>query len=636
MLDIDGNAISMSVFGAIGYGTLEPGAGELEEQISFTGLTNNANGTVTLTGVSSVGFTTPFTVTSGLTKSHAGSTTFVISNTSGFYTEYTSKRNNEVITNNWTVPDPISAGDIANRGWVLSVVNGGAVSTSSVVVSGTAGETITAGQVVYLKVSDGFWYKASSAASSTTDLVQLGIAQGSGSVGVSISGGVLVKGVDTHQAGLVQGTIYYLSTNGAIASTAGTVERAIGQASSATALYFDPDFYYTPTATIKAASAGNSGTVGSTNRYLTENYIATTYYSADTDQTQSTQNSSTAAGESNSATTKRYLVAQKFVPAKGTINGVSLYKSADTGTFTGTVKVALQIDSAGNPSGSDLASFTITNAVWMTLANSTEFSVSFSSEYSSLTIGGSYWIVVTPSTADDANHINLGVNTAGGYAPGVFKYFNNMDGWVTVTTTMMYFKTLQGIQNKVLMSDSVGLVPTTIRPYSLLSLGSSVVTVNGSSAENTVASKQVTGNFFTANSGFKFKFLGETTAASGVSNTLTWRVKFNGTTITTGTISVTGSGAGNIITRSFTVEGWILNNNSLSTQVVWGTVVDSPKFYVSAAPSGGSVISQSEITLSSSVNTNTPGVIQITYQNSNNDAATISTFRGFIIEKIAA
>jgi hypothetical protein len=86
MLSIDGVALVMAdAFGDIGYATIDPNLGELEEQISFSGLTNNANGTTTLTGVKTVLFLSPYTQTSGLAKTHAGGATFVISNTSGFY-----------------------------------------------------------------------------------------------------------------------------------------------------------------------------------------------------------------------------------------------------------------------------------------------------------------------------------------------------------------------------------------------------------------------------------------------------------------------------------------------------------------------------------------------------------------------
>ncbi len=105
MLDIDGTALVMATdFGSIGYGTLEPGNGTQEEQISFSGLTNNANGTTTLTGVKTVDFQYPYTETSGLAKTHPGSATFIISNTSGFYNKQVSKDDDATITGKYTFP----------------------------------------------------------------------------------------------------------------------------------------------------------------------------------------------------------------------------------------------------------------------------------------------------------------------------------------------------------------------------------------------------------------------------------------------------------------------------------------------------------------------------------------------------
>ena len=82
--DINGVNLVIANFGSVGYGTIEPGNGIQEEQISFTGITQNSDGTATLTGVKHVLFKTPFTESSGMTITHPGSTTFVISNTSGF------------------------------------------------------------------------------------------------------------------------------------------------------------------------------------------------------------------------------------------------------------------------------------------------------------------------------------------------------------------------------------------------------------------------------------------------------------------------------------------------------------------------------------------------------------------------
>jgi hypothetical protein len=67
------------------YMTLEPNNGTQEEAIQFTGVTQNANGTATLTGVSSVGFKYPYTVTSGLALNHAGGVTCIISNDAAMY-----------------------------------------------------------------------------------------------------------------------------------------------------------------------------------------------------------------------------------------------------------------------------------------------------------------------------------------------------------------------------------------------------------------------------------------------------------------------------------------------------------------------------------------------------------------------
>lgn len=105
---IDGTTnLTMTDFGGvIGFGTLEPGNGTLEEQICFTGVTQNSNGTATLTGVSTVLMVSPYTQTSGLAQTHAGSVTFVISNTSGFYDRLTGKADDETITGTWTFTNP--------------------------------------------------------------------------------------------------------------------------------------------------------------------------------------------------------------------------------------------------------------------------------------------------------------------------------------------------------------------------------------------------------------------------------------------------------------------------------------------------------------------------------------------------
>ena len=82
---IDGTNIVTADLGSFAYGTIEPGNGSNEEAILFTGVTQNANGTATLTGVSSLGFKQPYTLTSGIQKTHAGASKFIMSNDAAFY-----------------------------------------------------------------------------------------------------------------------------------------------------------------------------------------------------------------------------------------------------------------------------------------------------------------------------------------------------------------------------------------------------------------------------------------------------------------------------------------------------------------------------------------------------------------------
>lgn len=133
--------------------------------------------------------------------------------------------------------------EIATVGYVLDQVSGGAVSFDNQIISSseaTAGETVSAGDLLYFKTSDQEWYKADADASTTCQVVKLGIALGSGSDGVSITGGVHVGGVYT-TSGLTAGSTYYVSgTAGSISTTAGAYRRQVGVALSTTKLYFNP------------------------------------------------------------------------------------------------------------------------------------------------------------------------------------------------------------------------------------------------------------------------------------------------------------------------------------------------------------------------------------------------------------
>lgn len=260
----------------IAYGTISPISNN-SEFISFTGITQNADGTATLTGViRGLKRSYPYDTSTTFKIPHAGQSIFILSDAPQVFNQYASLQNNNAFTgvNSFTqspsVPDPVNNTDAANKEWVLTVVNGGPVTTSQLIVTGTAGETVAAGTPVYLKAADARWWKAIGTTAATLNNVQLGIAQGSGTAGNTITGGVLIRGVDTHQSGGVAGSIGYVSNTSTITTSVGTVEKAVGNFITATTFAFDPVFYYVPTADIKAASAGNGGTPSSSNKFLTE------------------------------------------------------------------------------------------------------------------------------------------------------------------------------------------------------------------------------------------------------------------------------------------------------------------------------------------------------------------------------
>lgn len=107
-------------------------------------------------------------------------------------------------------------------------------------IEGTAGESLTAGQVVYLSDGSGAlvagrWYLADAdqTYSSTTPLIGFPITDiASGSIGTIRLGGRV-----TGLSGLTAGTIYYVSeTAGALTATAPANSRQVGQADSTTSI----------------------------------------------------------------------------------------------------------------------------------------------------------------------------------------------------------------------------------------------------------------------------------------------------------------------------------------------------------------------------------------------------------------
>jgi len=94
--------IAMSDFGDIGFITFEPETSR-EENASFTGITQNVNGTATLTGVTrGLTFVSPSTTDTALRKSHSGGSIVRVSNSVQFYENLANKYNTGDIKAVWT------------------------------------------------------------------------------------------------------------------------------------------------------------------------------------------------------------------------------------------------------------------------------------------------------------------------------------------------------------------------------------------------------------------------------------------------------------------------------------------------------------------------------------------------------
>lgn len=366
-------------------------------------------------------------------------------------------------------PTGLTANQFATVNYVLSVVSGGTVNfDQQVSTNQTLGETLAVNDLVYFKAADSRWWGVDADDTTTFAGLKLGINKTAGNAGSSAT--IAISGPVTGFTGLTAGVRYYASnTKGSITTSAAqTYTVPIGWALSTTSILLSP---YNTSLDVYRGSAESSA-----NTIVTSNALVLT----PTDQTQTTQDTTSTVGEAD-ATTKHNKLAQSFIAGTSVrrIRGVTLYKSADTGTFTGTVTVSLQADSAGAPSGSSLASVVTTNAVWIVLGVGPQNFI-FSSEYTSLTPGSTYWIVVSTSTSDNSNHPNLGANSAGGYSSGSVKFTNVTDGWTAVATIDLYFKTLLGQVGNVPGGDSNGTIPAEILP-----LTAPVVNVYTSTGANT-------------------------------------------------------------------------------------------------------------------------------------------------------
>lgn len=274
--------------------------------------------------------------------------------------------------------------------------------------------------------------------------------------------------------------------------------------------------------------------------------------------------SSVGLGETDAASNTVKL-AQSFKASKSKIRGADLYKKADTGTFTGTVTVALQADANGNPSGSNLASVTLTNAQWGYITANSAFRVVFDTEYSGLIIDNTYWIVVQTSTSDSANHPNLGAAGGNPYADGQLKTNNTTDGWSTVVNTDLYFKIIEGINSQIVKTSSEGIIVSDVLPVGVLYAGFTAG-VSTSVDTNWIDYMDVTlVDVFNLNTGIKVKAHISATVGNQADEYTQYRLLINGSQIAAINLGDNPLSDADINLQGI-VEFIVLNNNSLSVQ----------------------------------------------------------------------
>lgn len=290
---IDGiTDVTTAMFGALGMAVLEPDTSR-EENISFTTITQNTNGTATLTGVTrGLDFKAPYTTVSANRRAHAGGSIMRISNTAPFYNQIAVKDNDESILGAWVFPSaeptrPKITADVnatdatslvtlgqlgrtaaAGAANASTTVNGiSEIATQDEVDDGTAtggtgatvvtpastitearlnvqryvaGENIDAStvpQAVYLKESDGRVYKTDATSATEAIFSFIGFAI----LGQNITTGNTIRvqtdGLVAGFTGLTLGGYYFLTnTVGTISTTAGTFSLRIGRAVTATKL----------------------------------------------------------------------------------------------------------------------------------------------------------------------------------------------------------------------------------------------------------------------------------------------------------------------------------------------------------------------------------------------------------------
>ena len=283
-VDLDGTEVAMTDFGTFGVVVIKQGT--TVEIVKFSSLAQSATDTTCVLTVAasgrSIAGTSPYAGASTGEDFNSGAEVIVTNDPLTL-----SRFGNLDVAATWdaiqtfsvlprtTAGNPVDDNDLVRKSYVDSSVGGGTGVPNRVVIAGNGGETIVAGNLLYLDVADGEWKKADADTAAFVENVNLGIAQGAGTDGVAITNGVLVYGLDSNQTGLTTNTKYYASnTAGSISTSAGTKEVTIGISRSTTSIFFNPRFDQQLTEDQQDALVGDSGTPSSSNTFVTQEGLA--------------------------------------------------------------------------------------------------------------------------------------------------------------------------------------------------------------------------------------------------------------------------------------------------------------------------------------------------------------------------
>lgn len=279
--DSRGNYITAMV-GTLMHATLEPRSVANQELISWTGITNLGDGLITVTGVTrNINPQPPYDALTGVVA-HASGVEVILTDTAKMWSEYPNVNETNTVNAQWTFgvrpratgadTDPTAL--VTKAELAAASITPGAL--GNVTVSGTAAESITAQNVVWNDPASGTWRVANGNVLAELEGTILGIALGSATIGNPITPGVAVEGRVSGFSGLTAGLVY-ASDTGTVSNTPGTNSKVIGIAVSATDILFDPLFKYTLTISQIAALAGGGtfGTPSGSNKFATQNYVAT-------------------------------------------------------------------------------------------------------------------------------------------------------------------------------------------------------------------------------------------------------------------------------------------------------------------------------------------------------------------------